>query len=78
MVSAGAGMWVTGWAISVGIIGGPVTLGAFVIGTATGVTVAIVWEYGVKPVVSWTAIAWGFRDPYQEYHNLRPLRGGQQ
>ena len=72
LASAGAGTWV-GFALAgaeLGVLGGPVI---FVASTATGVAVFALWEYAVKPTVSWAFITVGRPDPYQEYRNLRPL-----
>jgi hypothetical protein len=44
------------------------------IGIGVGVAVYGVFEYGVKPLVSWTWVnVFQAREPYKEYRNLKPL-----
>jgi len=46
-------------------------LPAFAVGVAVGVAVYGVFEYGVKPGISWFAVnITGKRDPFQEYYNF--------
>jgi hypothetical protein len=74
--AAGVATWIS-FALAgaeLGAWGGPVT---FVVGTAGGVVVFVVWEGVVKPTVSWVATTLERRDPYQEYRYLKPLGGGQ-
>jgi hypothetical protein len=74
-VAAGTGVaiWV-GNIVTAASLGGPVT---FVLVTASGIAVWVVWQGIAKPAVSWIYTSLGRYDPYEVYRNLKPLGGGQ-